>query len=78
MKLNFSIDMTPDEFTSLANAEVEAQRIREGLRRDRDFSETESYIKEMGKEVERRVAEFEKYYAKISQEIEEAKKKFEE
>lgn len=78
MKFNFNLEMTPEEMATLANAEVESQRIREGLRRDRDFSETESYIKEMGKEVERRVAEFEKYYAKISQEIEEAKKKFEE
>ena len=77
MKLNFSIDMTPDEFTSLANAEVEAQRIREGLKRDnfeREFAETEARIKAARRDVNEKIAEFEKEYERISKEIHEASK----
>lgn len=77
MKLNFTLDMTPDEFTSLVNAEVEAQRIREGRHNDdfdKKFVETEARIREAHREVDARIAEFQKSFERVSKEIDEAKK----
>lgn len=34
MKLSFNLEMTPEEMSTLAKAEVESQRIREGANND--------------------------------------------
>ena len=67
MKLNFSLEMTPEEMTTLANAEVESQRIREGLRRDRDFDDAKREWED----------EFEEYRKAVHKEFEEWRKECE-
>lgn len=76
MKINFTLDVTPEEISTLAKAEVETQRIREEVRRDanfeREYNAVSKRIDEARKRLHDEIAEFEREYERVSKEIREA------
>lgn len=78
MKINFNLDITPEEVTTLANAEIEVTRIREESHRDRDFEKeyaaVRKHIDENRQRVDEMMADFKRDLERVSFEIEKMKK----